>query len=642
MGRSMWHSAKVELHHLIKLALPTMLTQLLRFINPSVSIMVCGHMSREELDASSLANTLINVLGLCIDTGFSSAFDTLFSQLCSGSPNFFVPIGNTAHNTDLVLQRTVVKTVVCSAYSCREVGVSLNNISFPAICVILVIYSILACIHLNVEPILLLLRQDPLISSLTSEYLRYFLPGLACDFLFLALTRYLQAQNIVLPMVYASLIGTIFNLWAQHTFVLKMNLGIRASALWLSVSFGIMLLCEIAYILISGTYKETWSGFNLRAATRNWGVIFQMGIPGLFMVSLEEWCFEIMTFISGAISEVTLGAQAIAFQVQSLLYMIPLGLFTAVNVRVGQKLGAYDPDGARFTFRTAQRFVCIVALATGIPVVLLRNKLPLIFTEDQAICDLASKLLAMLLLFQICEGFAGVSEAVLLACGRQSLGAVIIFVGYYCIGMPLAFLFAFAANRGIIGAWTGLLTGFAITTIAYSVFAHKTNWIAEARKARRNTCDQQDTHELAIHEELVSSSVSMDSSSFEPLIEHQLPNGDCGGPVDVESDELRTNPFEFATFIDPEKASPAISLKKISVACVVVSVWIAALCIFWNRPEPLWYTTCLKNSVNRTIGEYTFCDRMLSESRFRVFSNPLAGPSGVPEATVEQNRTSTV
>ncbi|KAG5450024.1 Multidrug and toxin extrusion protein 1 [Clonorchis sinensis] len=607
MGRSMWHSAKVELHHLIKLALPTMLTQLLRFINPSVSIMVCGHMSREELDASSLANTLINVLGLCIDTGFSSAFDTLFSQ-AYGSQNR------------------------------RMLGIFLQR----AICVILVIYSILACIHLNVEPILLLLRQDPLISSLTSEYLRYFLPGLACDFLFLALTRYLQAQNIVLPMVYASMIGTIFNLWAQYTFVLKMNLGIRASALWLSVSFGIMLLCEIAYILISGIYKETWSGFNLRAATRNWGVIFRMGIPGLFMVSLEEWCFEIMTFISGAISEVTLGAQAIAFQVQSLLYMIPLGLFTAVNVRVGQKLGAYDPDGARFTFRTAQRFVCIVALATGVPVVLLRNKLPLIFTEDQAICDLASELLAMLLLFQTCEGFAGVSEAVLLACGRQSLGAVIIFVGYYCIGMPLAFLFAFAANRGIIGAWTGLLTGFAITTIAYSVFAHKTNWIAEARKARRNICDQQDTHELAIHQELVTSSVSMDSSSFEPLIEHQLPNGDCGGLADVELDRLHTNPFELATFIDPEKASPAISLKKISVACAVVSVWIAALCIFWNRPEPLWYTTCFKNPVNRSTGEYTFCDRMLSESRFRVFSNSLAGTSALPEATVQQNRTSTL
>ncbi len=35
-----------------------MLTHFLRFINPSLSIMICGHFSREELDAASLANTV--------------------------------------------------------------------------------------------------------------------------------------------------------------------------------------------------------------------------------------------------------------------------------------------------------------------------------------------------------------------------------------------------------------------------------------------------------------------------------------------------------------------------------------------------------------------------------------------------------
>uniref|UniRef100_A0A5K4EMS5 Multidrug and toxin extrusion protein n=1 Tax=Schistosoma mansoni TaxID=6183 RepID=A0A5K4EMS5_SCHMA len=70
-----------EIKKLFALALPTMISQLLRFINPSISVMVCGHLSREELDASSLANCIINIFGLSIDTGFSSACDTLFSQI---------------------------------------------------------------------------------------------------------------------------------------------------------------------------------------------------------------------------------------------------------------------------------------------------------------------------------------------------------------------------------------------------------------------------------------------------------------------------------------------------------------------------------------------------------------------------------
>ncbi|KAF6771803.1 hypothetical protein AHF37_09570 [Paragonimus kellicotti] len=109
--------------------------------------------------------------------------------------------------------------------------------------------------------------------------------------------------------------------------------------------------------------------------------------------------------------------------------MIPLGIFTAVNIRVGQKLGAFDPD-ARTPRRTFYLRDClesrtrpinsipqsignlyflvlaVVALCTGLPIILLRNKLPYIFTEDIDVCSLASRLLPMLLVCQLCEGFA--------------------------------------------------------------------------------------------------------------------------------------------------------------------------------------------------------------------------------------------
>ncbi|KAF5402574.1 hypothetical protein PHET_04081 [Paragonimus heterotremus] len=261
---SPWTRGGLELVQMLKLALPTMLTQLLRFINPSISIMICGHLSREELDASSLATTLINVFGLCVDTGFSTAFDTLFAQVYGSKRR-------------------------------RMLGIFLQR----ALCVVVVMYTLLAFLHLNIESILLPLKQDPLISSLTAEYIKCFLPGLACDFFFLTINRFLQAQNIVLPMVYASVLGTVFNVIAQYTIVVRMGMGLRASALCLSGAFAIMLLCEVLYVLISRVYMETWTGFDFHAALSNWGLIFRLGIPGLLMISLEEWCFEMMTLIAG-------------------------------------------------------------------------------------------------------------------------------------------------------------------------------------------------------------------------------------------------------------------------------------------------------------------------------------------------------
>ncbi|KAH9583253.1 hypothetical protein MS3_00007714 [Schistosoma haematobium] len=195
-------------------------------------------------------------------------------------------------------------------------------------------------------------------------------------------------------------------MFAQYYFIVHLNYGLRASAVCLSLSFGCMFLCELGYILASKVYKETWSGFKLNSALSNWSIFFKLGIPGVLMVALEEWCFEMMTLMAGTLGSVTLGAQAIVFQIQSIIYMVPLGLFTAVNIRVGQRLGAFDPVGARYVYFTALTIISIVALFTGLPVVLLRHYIPYMFTSDEEVCSLASQLLPMLLLFQFLEGFA--------------------------------------------------------------------------------------------------------------------------------------------------------------------------------------------------------------------------------------------
>ncbi len=45
----------------------------------------------------------------------------------------------------------------------------------------------------------------------------------------------------------------------------------------------------------------------------------------------------------------------------------------------------------------------------------------------------------------------------MLACGRQVLGAITIFFGYYVAGLPLGFLFTYKFDFGIIGKIWNLL-----------------------------------------------------------------------------------------------------------------------------------------------------------------------------------------
>ncbi|VDN16430.1 unnamed protein product, partial [Dibothriocephalus latus] len=85
---------------------------------------------------------------------------------------------------------------------------------------------------------------------------------------------------------------------------------------------------------------------------------------------------------------------------------IPLGISTAVNVRVGQGLGAFNPSAAKFTYFTALTAIVIITFLTAAPVVMLRHSIPFIFTSDVEVAAKATEILPMLFIFQLCEGLA--------------------------------------------------------------------------------------------------------------------------------------------------------------------------------------------------------------------------------------------
>uniref|UniRef100_A0A1I8FL82 Multidrug resistance protein, MATE family n=1 Tax=Macrostomum lignano TaxID=282301 RepID=A0A1I8FL82_9PLAT len=185
----------------------------------------------------------INVAGICIGVGMSTACDTLFSQTF-GSRN--------KKRMGMYLQRGLM-----------------------------VMYSVL--------PVLLWLGQNSVIADKTARYMLYFMPGLFFDYSFLVLSRFLQNQNIMYPPMIAGFVGNIFNV-VIHQLYFKPS------------SLAVMFFLTLIYTLCTGVYKDCWDGWKVESLYKWWDFV-KLAVPGIFLIALEEWSFEISTIVAGTLGE---------------------------------------------------------------------------------------------------------------------------------------------------------------------------------------------------------------------------------------------------------------------------------------------------------------------------------------------------
>ena len=71
----------------------------------------------------------------------------------------------------------------------------------------------------------------------------------------------------------------------------------------------------------------------------------------------------------------------------------------------------------------------------------------------------AATLLPIAGAFQIADGVQVVGAGLMRGMGRPDAGAVVNLIGFYAVGLPLAYALAFPLGFGIVGIWWGLAAG---------------------------------------------------------------------------------------------------------------------------------------------------------------------------------------
>ncbi|XP_007080849.2 multidrug and toxin extrusion protein 2 [Panthera tigris] len=439
-----------EVWTLFALSGPLFLFQVLTFMIHIVSSVFCGHLGKVELASVTLSVAFVNVCGISIGIGLSSACDTLMSQ-SFGSPN--------KKHVGVILQRSTLVMLLCC----------------------------LPCwaLFLNTHNILLLFRQDPAVSRLTQEYVLIFSPALPAIFLYSLLAKYLQNQGIVWPQVLSGIVGNCINGLGNYILVSVLSLGVRGSAYANTISHILQTIFLFLYIVLKKLHLETWAGWSGQCL-QDWGPFFSLAIPSMLMVCMEWWAYEIGSFLMGLLSVLDLSGQAIIYELATTVYMIPLGLSNAVCVRVGMALGAADTVQAKRWAKSGMLCTGGTSLVVCIVLSTLKNKLGRIFTNDEQVIALVNKVLPIYTVFQLFEAICCVYSGVLRGSGKQAFGAVVNTVMYYVIGLPLGIVLTFVVRMGIMGLWLGMLACSLLGAAAFAVYTTRMDWKLAAEEAQKH------------------------------------------------------------------------------------------------------------------------------------------------------------
>ena len=207
--------------------------------------------------------------------------------------------------------------------------------------------------------------------------------------------------------------------------------------------------------------------------------LLALGLPSGGSVAVEGGLFAATGILASRLGPQVLAAHLIALSVITVVFMIPLSISQAANVRVATACGGGRRDIARraglCAIALAACFMACVALTLRIaPHAIIRLYLGPTTPATAATEALAVTLLGVAGVFQIFDGTQVAASGALRGLQDVRVPMVLAAFGYWGVGFTAGWLLAFPAHLGAVGLWWGLCAGLAAVALCLSLrFAHR-------------------------------------------------------------------------------------------------------------------------------------------------------------------------
>jgi len=333
---------------------------------------------------------------------------------------------------------------------------------------IAVLISIILVIALNTlaAPIVDSLGMDAKIATITKNYLYYESFGVLSIFLYVVLRSFMDSLGLTRLSMIMMIISVPVNVTLAYGFIFGKfgmpELGGAGNAIAVSLTYTVLFFIAL-FLTLKHPKINKYKIFKKEGIRfKYWGEIFKLGIPIAIATALETVVFSTLSLMVSRFDTTIIASHQAALNFSGFLYSLPVSVANTATIIVAYHVGAKNYKLAKSYTALSVALGVISSGIAGLIVLLFDTQIPYLYSTDSGVIDLTAHLLIFAIGFALCDSFASALAGVLRGYKKVVPICLAMFVGYYIVGIPVAYYLVFTKGVGIDGLWIGWIIGLAV------------------------------------------------------------------------------------------------------------------------------------------------------------------------------------
>ena len=326
------------------------------------------------------------------------------------------------------------------------------------------------------RPLLTLLDTPASIMEWCVSYLNIYFFGIIGFFFYNMLSGILRGLGDSVSALGFLLLAAALNVILDIVFVAGFNMGVPGVSLATVISQGISaVFCFLKLMKMKEHFDMNKSTVRLEKAMA--GRIINIGIPSGITQAIMSMSMMIVQSLTNSMGEMVIAANVIIMRVDGFAMMPNFSFGQAMSVYTGQNVGAGKWDRVQKGVRQGSMISQSFSVAIVIVLLFLNKYLFGIFTETEALIDLAGRMMRIMAVGYIAVSITQVLGGVMRGCGNTVTPMWISIISTVILRVPIAYVLAyftrsaefpnghpFALSISLLASWT---LGMVMSVVAF-------------------------------------------------------------------------------------------------------------------------------------------------------------------------------